>query len=256
MCVFSVAYRVLPDCPIFVLTNRDESTERPTLAPRIFEPATPNGARWFGGADQRAGGTWLGVNEHGLLAAVTNRKTATVPANPRSRGLLCRDLLESPSIEAAHGRLTDELSSHAYAGFNLILLSGREAFVVEFADGSRTHRLTPGIHTIGNGPFKAHDLRVARMHVLVELMIQRSGKEWSDCVEPAKAICRQHADGDTPGICLHGDGWGTVGSTIVGLPVDAQRSQYHYAAGPPCRVPSVDYSSPFRELFPYASTGQ
>ena len=25
--------------------------------------ATPNGARSFGGADQKAGGTWLGVNE-------------------------------------------------------------------------------------------------------------------------------------------------------------------------------------------------
>jgi uncharacterized protein with NRDE domain len=248
MCVFSVAYRVLPDCPIFVVTNRDESTQRPTLTPRVFEAATPRGARWFGGADQRAGGTWLGVNEHGLLAAVTNRKTATVPANPRSRGLLCRGLLECPSIEAAHGRLTEELSSYAYAGFNLILLSGGEALVVEFADGSRTHRLEPGIHTIGNGPFKAHDLRVARMQALVEQMIGGDRKEWSDCVEPAKAICRQHADGDTPGICLHGDGWGTVGSTIVGLPLDWRQSVYHYAPGPPCRTPYADYSPSFRAL--------
>ena len=56
MCVFSVAYRVFPDCPIFVLTNRDESTARPTISPRSFEPLTPNGDRWFGGADQKAGG--------------------------------------------------------------------------------------------------------------------------------------------------------------------------------------------------------
>ena len=77
MCVFSVAYRVFPDCPIFVLTNRDESTARPTISPRSFEPLTPNGARWFGGADQRAGGTWLGVNEHGVLAAVKGHVLAT-----------------------------------------------------------------------------------------------------------------------------------------------------------------------------------
>jgi len=83
MCVFSVVYRVFPDCPIFVLTNRDESTARPTLSPRRFDATTPHGAHWFGGADQRAGGTWLGVNEHGLLAAVTNRKTTTPP--PRRR---------------------------------------------------------------------------------------------------------------------------------------------------------------------------
>ena len=73
MCIFSVIYRVVPECPIFVLTNRDESTERPSVPPQVF-PSTANGPRWFGAADARAGGTWFGINEHGLLAAVTNRK--------------------------------------------------------------------------------------------------------------------------------------------------------------------------------------
>jgi uncharacterized protein with NRDE domain len=250
MCVFSVAYRVWPDCPIFVLTNRDESTERPTLSPRIFESATPKGARWFGGADERAGGTWLGVNEHGLLVAVTNRKTTSVPANPRSRGLLCRDLLECASIKSAIDRLGTELSDHAYAGFNLILLTARRAFVLEVADESRLHKLKPGIHTIGNGHLNASDdLRVQRMQALVEEMARQGGRKWTDWVEQAKAICRTHAEADNPGICLHGEGWGTVGSTIVGLALDSRQSVYHYAAGPPCRTPYVDYSTSLRELF-------
>ena len=37
----------------------------------------------------------------GLLAAVTNRRTVSAPANPRSRGLLCRDLLERGHQAAA-----------------------------------------------------------------------------------------------------------------------------------------------------------
>jgi uncharacterized protein with NRDE domain len=250
MCVFSVVYRVWPDCPIFVLTNRDESTERPTLSPRIFESTTPKSAKWFGGADQRAGGTWLGVNEHGLLVALTNRKTKTVPSNPRSRGLLCRDLLECASIKSALDRLGTELSDHAYAGFNLILLTARRALIVEAADESRMHKLKPGIHTIGNGHLNAlDDLRVQRTQVLVEEMVRRGGRNWTKWVEQAKTICRTHADADNPGICLHGDGWGTVGSTIVGLPLDSRQSVYHYAAGSPCRVPYVDYSTSLRELF-------
>jgi uncharacterized protein with NRDE domain len=250
MCVFSVVYRVWPDCPIFVLTNRDESTERSTLSPRIFESTTPKGARWFGGADQRAGGTWLGVNERGLLVAVTNRKTASVPINPRSRGLLCRDLLECVSVKTALDRLGSELSSHAYAGFNLILLTARRAFIIEVADESRIHRLKPGIHTIGNGHLNApDDLRVQRTQSLVEGLVQHGGRKWTDWVESAKTICRTHADGDNPGVCLHGDGWGTVGSTIVGLPLDASQSVYHYAPGPPCRTPYVDYSASLGELF-------
>jgi uncharacterized protein with NRDE domain len=248
MCVFSVANRVFPDCPIFVLTNRDELTERPTLSPRIFESTRPNGARWFGGADERAGGTWLGVNEHGLLAAVTNRKTATVPANPRSRGLLCRDVLTQSSAESAFDWVHDELSQNEYAGFNLLILSARSAFVLEKADDKRARALEPGIHTIGNGHLDAaDDPRVQRMQNLVTEMI-RGVPDWTDCVERAKAICGLHAEGDKPGICLHGDGWGTVGSTIVGLALDSRDSVYHYAAGSPCRTPYVDYSPSLREL--------
>jgi uncharacterized protein with NRDE domain len=257
MCVFSVAYRIFPDCPIFVLTNRDESTERPTLSPRIFESTTPNGARWFGGADQKAGGTWLGVNEHGLLVAVTNRKTASVSTNPRSRGLLCRDLLEYATIKSAIDRVGAELSGHAYAGFNLILLTARRprAFVLEVADESRLHKLKPGIHTIGNGHLDAlDDARVQRMQALVEEMVSEH-RNWRDCVDRAQAICRIHSDGSVPGICLHGDGWGTLGSTIVGLALDARQSVYHYAAGPPCCTPYVDCSSSLRELFALPATG-
>src|ERR1700677_847684 len=192
MCVFSVAYRVFPDCPIFVLTNRDESTGRPTLSPRRFDATTSHGARWFGGADQRAGGTWLGVNEHGLLAAVTNRKTATQPPNPRSRGLLCRDVLEQSSAESALDWLRAELAAREYAGFNLILLTSRSAFVLEHADEPRIHALEPGVHTIGNVELDdADDGRVQRSQKRVEALVTvGQGGPWTNSIEPAAAICR------------------------------------------------------------------
>jgi len=254
MCIFSVAYRVLPDCPIFVLTNRDESTERPTLSPRIFESTTSEVARWFGGADQRAGGTWLGVNERGVLAAVTNRKTAFVPDSPRSRGLLCRDVLEG----ATDQHLLGELTSGPYAGFNLIVLAPYSADVFEHADESLWRELTPGIHTIGNGNLDAaEDLRVQRTQKLVEEMVgaARAGG-WTDCIEQSKAICRLPADGVWPGICLQGEGWGTVGSTIIALPLDSREAVYHYAAGSPCRTPYVDYSGALRELLGQPASGE
>jgi uncharacterized protein with NRDE domain len=258
MCIFAVAYRVIPDCPIFVLTNRDESTERPTLSPRVFESAIPSGARWFGGADQRAGGTWFGVNEHGLLAAVTNRKTASVPVNPRSRGLLCRDVLGHSSAESALDWVRGELSRQAYAGFNLILLTARSSFILENTDELRIQPLGPGIHTIGNGHLDAaDDDRVQRAQALVEPMVStEQGRPWTDCVELAKAICRLHGEGNLPGICLHGEGWGTVGSTIVSLARDSWDSVYQYAAGPPCRTPYVDYSRSLRELLARAASNE
>jgi uncharacterized protein with NRDE domain len=252
MCVFSVAYRVFPECPIFVLTNRDESTERPSLSPRVCLSGGPGRQRalWFGGADERAGGTWLGINPHGLLAAVTNRQTTAVtPPNARSRGLLCREVLTQSSAESAFDWVHDELSTNDYAGFNLIILSARSAFVLEKADDKRVRTLEPGVHTIGNGHLDAaDDRRVQRTQNLATEMI-RGARHWTDCVEQAKAICGLHAQGDEPGICLHGEKWGTVGSTIVGLALDSRESVYHYAAGPPCRTPYVDYSTSLRQLF-------
>jgi uncharacterized protein with NRDE domain len=250
MCVFSVVYRVFPDCPIFVLTNRDESTARPTLSPRRFDATTPHCAHWFGGADQRAGGTWLGVNEHGLLAAVTNRKTTTPPANPRSRGLLCRDVLERSSAESALEWVRTELAVHEYAGFNLILLTSRSAFVLEHADEPRIHALEPGVHTIGNGHLDAaDDGRVQRSQKQVEALANAGqGEPWTESIEQAEAICRLHAEPGVPGICLHDVDWGTIGSTIIGLPLDVSQSVYHYAAGPPCSTAYVDYSQSLRDL--------
>ena len=57
-----------------------------------------------GGKDLRASGTWLGVNEHGMVAGLLNRRTADYgPTDPalRSRGLLCLDALQQPTAAAA-----------------------------------------------------------------------------------------------------------------------------------------------------------
>ena len=56
--------------------------------------------RIVAGRDLRVGGTWLGVNEHGLLVGILNRRQNENGDNdsptptPRSRGLLCMDLLQ------------------------------------------------------------------------------------------------------------------------------------------------------------------
>ena len=69
--------------------NRDESLARPSMPPHVIVRQP----RIVAGRDSRAGGTWLGVNEHGVLVAVTNRRKTNVPMPARSRGLLTREAL-------------------------------------------------------------------------------------------------------------------------------------------------------------------
>jgi len=248
MCVFSVAYRTVTGCPILLLTNRDESTARPTRPPQAF-PATSGDVRWFGGTDARAGGTWLGINQHGLIAAITNRKKEPAPINPRSRGLLCRDMMAFATADEAVQSLPDAWARHVYAGFNLIVLAADSFWVFEAVDQPHATRLEPGIHTIGNdSPETEGSPRDRRTHALVEQML-RGQQDWRPLIDRAKHVLSTHAEGNQPAICLHGEGWGTVGSTVVALPEDLRQAQYHYAAGPPCRTPFVDYSRPLREIW-------
>lgn len=247
MCIFSVVYQHLADCPVFVLTNRDESTERPSLPPQEFISPI-GGTRWFGGADAKAGGTWFGINEYGLIAAITNRKKNVEPSEPRSRGLLCRDVLGHSTAGAAVDWVQRELVAREYAGFNLILLSVEGAWVIEALDEPLCGQLEPGIHTVGNGPLAAvSDPRVAFMQSLVERMVADS-TDGKARVRRAEEICRIQADEGSPGICLHGDRWGTVGSTIAAVGRVPQQAEYHYAAGPPCTTPYVDYSAQVRRM--------
>ena len=97
MCLLSIFHRTLPGAPLLVAANREEFFDRPFLPPHI----EGRGARFLAGVDIRAGGTWLGVNEHRVVAAVTNRAKTSPPERPRSRGLLCRDLLECATAQEA-----------------------------------------------------------------------------------------------------------------------------------------------------------
>ena len=101
MCLLMVIHKGVPGYPIIVVANRDEYYDRPTQGPHQLAH-TP--AIW-GGRDTRAGGTWLGVNTHGLAIGLTNRRIREDQENDpqrRSRGLLCLEALHcSTAAEAA-----------------------------------------------------------------------------------------------------------------------------------------------------------
>ena len=82
MCILAIQYQLVSETPILVAANREEAFDRPSLPPSI-QSGKP---RVLCGTDQKAGGTWLGVNQHGLLVAACNRPeafTARTPGIPR-----------------------------------------------------------------------------------------------------------------------------------------------------------------------------
>ena len=66
MCLLAIFFRVVEDSPLVAGANREESYGRGGEPPRLLEGPV----RAIAGLDPTAGGTWFGVNEHGVLVAV------------------------------------------------------------------------------------------------------------------------------------------------------------------------------------------
>ncbi len=188
MCLFSVIYQTIPGCPVFVFANREESPDRPSSVPAIRDARTPDGV-WMGGTDLKAGGTWLGINRAGVIAAVTNRKKSHLPPNPKSRGLLCRELLEQGPIEQAEAEFHRQWNTEQFAGFNLILLSAERGWIFSAGDRLEIQPLTPGEHAIANRDWNdPDDPRIVRVRGLMR-SIQQSGPSLEDWIGQSKRIC-------------------------------------------------------------------
>lgn len=113
MCIIFVGNQIHPQFPLVIAANRDEFHQRPT-APTSYWDTSP---RILAGKDLEAGGSWMGVQQHGYIAALTNiRNKITPPANAISRGHIVTQYLANPT------EFPDKLVQQAerFDGFNLL----------------------------------------------------------------------------------------------------------------------------------------
>ncbi|MBR9909477.1 MAG: NRDE family protein [Gammaproteobacteria bacterium] len=145
MCLIILAWQAHPDYPLIVAANRDEFYARPTRSAHFW----PDHPQILAGRDLQAGGTWLGVNRAGHLAAVTNvRNPADNLPRPRSRGELPSEFLRGDGdIDRA---LQDIGARHdQYNGFNL-LLANRTQLAYTSNRGTTASALDAGVYGLSN----------------------------------------------------------------------------------------------------------
>ncbi len=139
MCTLVILRRPDHAWPLLLAANRDEMLDRPW---------TPPGRHWadrpevVAGRDNLAGGSWLGVNATGVVAAVLNRHGTLGPApGVRSRGELVLEALDHPDAAAA-AKAFQDLDPKAYRSFNLVVADNRDAFLVRSL-GPNGHKVVP-----------------------------------------------------------------------------------------------------------------
>lgn len=240
MCLLAIYFRVLDEVPLVIGANREEQYARQGEPPQRLDGPLPA----VGGRDPVAGGTWLGVNERGVLAAVTNRPRLDLPPQPRSRGLLVRELLSCPTASAAVDRACRELATNRYAGCNLVCADAENLVVLHAGDWLQVRPLPPGLHVL-----TAHDVDDPgdpRINFARSWLAERPCGTSRDVIDSLKLICAIPGNGGPP-ICLHGERGGTLSSSILALPPDLAKAQYWHAQGAPDCTPFEDYSYLLRE---------
>jgi len=251
MCLLGLAFWQFEDVPLLVLANREEFYARPSSGPQFF-PRRGDAPAWVGGIDLVAGGTWLGVNEFGLVVAVTNRAKQNGPANAPSRGLLCRSLLAHRETASCVSAALQKLHGNAYAGCNLLIADCNGAVVIEAGDMLTSTHLDPGLHLIANADLDpTDDRRISRVRNEFQRADPATVEDW---LLQARRICQLSNNGGEPPICLVGADRGTVSSAVLGIGRNLEASQFWFAPGPPASTHYKDYTPLLRQLFAIGQT--
>ncbi len=175
-----------------------------------------------------AGGSWLGINDHGLIAAVLNREGTLGPqSDKRSRGELVLEALDHAEAGDAAGALAD-LQPDAYRPFNLVLADPRTAYWLRHGgDGEiRVHPIPAGLHMLASSELDDFGQpRVARFLPLFRAAAEPDPDigDWAEWI--ALLQRRDGEPGQGPESALNIDDiqlaaqpFGTVASSLIALP--------------------------------------
>ncbi len=250
MCLLIVMSRVVPDWPLIVAANRDERYERPTAA---LGPLPSLGPRTLGGTDLLAGGTWLAVNEAGVVAGLTN-KPSPEGRDPtkRSRGDIPLALTSTSSAASAVAFFESTFTPGERNPCWALVGDRRSLFYLDLTlpDAVRTVELPPGLYVLENRALDEPSAKVE--HVRKAMGGASTGTGDVPVPDVLRAVLKDHtvtspASEDTDearrlaqmsSCCVHGTGYGTRSSMLACDPLSPIAEPEVWASdGPSCVNP-------------------
>jgi uncharacterized protein with NRDE domain len=233
MCTVIFGQRVWPGVDIVVAANRDERLDRPSAPPAA---TSVGGVALFAPRDLESGGTWIGVNEHGVVVALTNRFGSGPRAGHRSRGEIVCDALGTASAREAAAALA-HVAPATYPGFHCLIADSEFACTVRPVDDA----------------MRVEQLEAGRLYAITERSYGAAGSgresflasvlaDLAAGAEPQPADWRRllstHAGARLAmdGVCVHMDAmnYGTRTAELLRVAMDRASSDWHHMAGRPC----------------------
>ena len=230
MCTLLILRRPGHDWPLILAANRDEMLDRPWQPPARHWPDRPE---VVAGLDELAGGTWLGLNDHGVAAAVLNRRGSLGPeGGKRSRGELVLEALDHAEAEAAASALL-HLDPEAYRTFNLVVADAGNCYWLRNRGAEGPGRIEidaplPGLSMLTAGDLDDRTSPRIRTHLprfraaeepRPDPEDRETGGDWSAWQDLLASRHYDVADGPFAAMSLVTEmGFGTVSSSLIALP--------------------------------------
>jgi uncharacterized protein with NRDE domain len=266
VCLLIAMFQVVADAPLIVAANRDERLDRPAVPITVLRERGP---RILGGRDELAGGTWLAVNEHGVVAGLTNQPSPDGrDPTKRSRGELPVAFARYQSAAQAVPAVRAELDPAAYNPCWMLVGDRESLFFIGISGGSVTEveQLEPGLHVLENAPLHPVSAKSAFVSRLVLDALPDSpahgASEPAATVSALRTVLGDHQPAipeprtDATGrvwpaslsaACVHADGYGTRSAMIVSVPAAAKAPLVMVADGRPCEEPMHDATALWTE---------
>ena len=214
-----------------VLFNRDELlTREPGLPPMV---ADHGGTKILCPRDGDHGGTWLGVNEHGVVVAALNGDPhAPRGAGPfRSRGLVVMDALRERSAEAAI-RFVESLDPASVQPFTVFAIdAGMQPIALDHNLHHRARKPADAPSLLASSSLVHEAAKAARARHLLE----RCAAPSSSRFDLLATFHQSHEPARGPlSPCMHRDDAKTVSASRVYVANGIARFEHHQ--GPPCEL--------------------
>jgi len=257
MCTLIVFYKMFHKYPVVALHNRYEKRGTLERPPTVMEGKF----RVFCPIDVKSGGTWIGFNEGGLFAAVTDQHTILLTKTKKSRGSLMLTLLRNfSSAEDATNYLKNNFGE-GYKRGNFVVLDSENGYHIVYDEKIIVRSIERGVHVITNLmavpgvriPPEAREvfnLAEVRRKRAIELArnVPVNGIEEAICI--LEKIAADHGGGKSrKSICYHDyvEDWTMTSSIIIAVSENLVNSKMLYCKGNPCENPFQDFSHIIKE---------
>jgi hypothetical protein len=250
LCTIVILRRPGHHWPVLLAANRDEMADRRWKPPGRHWPDLP---QVIAGKDELANGSWLGINESGVVAAVLNRIHTLGPLPGfRSRGELILRALRFPDASSAASALL-LLGPREYRPFNLVVVDARDGYCLRLRSAGHDRdeperiemmSLPPGLTMIT--AFDGNDIRSPRTRRYLPMFQNAAAPEpdhgeWSEWRSLLAARGYDPDAGPGGAMTVRTDtGFGTVCSSLMALPGEDATATvpiWLFASGPPDQAP-------------------